>query len=412
MTQHLDQSAHASAVDQPLIDELVQNFDHHDPRLGDCFGAVYSAMREKCPVAHTDTHGGFWTLSSYESAHYALQHCELFSTSPSVNIPAGLGQRRPLLPMEVDPPVQSRYRALLLPVFSPARMKSIEFHIRKVADSLIDSFIDNGECEFVADFAEKLPTIIFTEMMGLPLGEAPRFHNWKNILLHGHHNDPDGAIRQRAGQELNEYLVALLADRKQNPGEDIISTLNSAEVEGDKLTDDEVLDMTYLLFLAGLDTVASSLSLHFLQFAQRPDLRDQLAKPETIPLAVEEMLRFESLVLAGRTATQDVNIGGQLVRKGERVLVNTVAANRDPAMFDKPDEIRFDRGRTRHIAFGVGPHRCAGSHLARLELAIAYEHWHRRIPEYRLAKGANPVRFASSVAGVNAVPLVWDRACA
>jgi cytochrome P450 len=342
--------------------------------------------------------------------HYALQHYELFSTAPSVTIPAGLGQRRPTLPMEVDPPIQTRYRALLLPVFSPARMKSIEAEIRRVADSLIDGFIDDGECEFVADFAEKLPTTIFTQMMGLPLDQGPRFHAWKNILLHGHHDDPDGTVRQRAGEELNEYLLALLADRKQNPGEDIISTLHTAEVDGDKLTDEEVLDITYLLFLAGLDTVASALGLHFLNLAQRPDLRDQIVRdPSVIPMAVEEMLRVESLVLAGRTATQDVEIGGQLIRKGERVLVNTVAADRDPAAFDNPDEIRFDRGRTRHIAFGVGPHRCAGSHLARLELAIAYEHWHRRIPHYRLKEGAKPVRYASSVAGVDALPLVWDR---
>ncbi len=397
-------------ADRQLIDRLVDNFDHHDPQLGGCFDAVYSEMLEKCPVAHSDEHGGFWTLSSYETVHYALQHYELFSTAPSVTIPAGLGQHRPLLPMEVDPPIQSRYRALLLPVFSPARMKAIEGEIREVADSLIDGFIDDGECEFVADFAEKLPTTIFTEMMGLPLDQGPRFHAWKNTLLHGHHDDPDGSVRRRAGQELNEYLHALLAERKQSPGDDIISTLHAAEVDGVRLTDDEILDMTYLLFLAGLDTVASSLGLHFLTFAQRPDLRQQLIDdPSLVPLAVEEMLRIESLVLAGRTATQDVEIGGHMIRQGEKVLINTVAANRDPAVFDDPHQIRFDRGRTRHIAFGVGPHRCAGSHLARLELSIAYELWHRRIPNYRLREGFVPHRYASSVAGVDALPLVWDR---
>jgi cytochrome P450 len=289
-------------------------------------------------------------------------------------------------------------------------MKSIEGRIGVVADSLIDGFIDEGECDFVTDFAERLPTVIFTEMMGLPLDQAPRFHEWKNILLHGHHDDPDGQIRARAGQELNEYLVELLEKRKRQAGDDIISTLHAAEVDGDNLTDEEILDMTYLLFLAGLDTVASSLGLHFLHFAQRSDLREQLAgNPPIIPLAVEEMLRIESLILAGRTATRDVELGGQLIRKGDRVLINTVAADRDPEVFEDPDEIRFDRGRSRHVAFGVGPHRCAGSHLARIELAIAYEHWHRRIPEYRIKDDAHVARHASSVAGVSTLPLVWDR---
>jgi hypothetical protein len=410
MTQRVDRVAPGLGADDPqVVEQLVTHFDHHDPRLGSCFNAVYAQMRERCPVAHSDEHGGFWTLSSYETVHYAMQHYELFATAPSVNIPAGLGQRRPLLPMEVDPPVQSRYRALLLPVFSPGRMKNIEGRIRAVADSIIDGFVDKGECDFVTDFAEPLPSVIFTEMMGLPMNQAPRFHNWKNILLHGHHDDPEGTIRARAGQELNEYLVALLAERKQTPGEDIISTLHAAEVDGDKLTDEEILDMTYLLFLAGLDTVASSLGLHFLNFAQRPDLRGQLAgNPAVIPFAVEEMLRVESLILAGRTATQDVEIGGQLIRKGDRVLINTVAADRDPEVFDDPDEIRFDRGRSRHVAFGVGPHRCAGSHLARIELAIAYELWHARIPEYRIADGATIERHASSVAGITSLPLVWE----
>jgi cytochrome P450 len=411
VTEQLDENASAAGVnDRDLVDRLVRHFDHHDPRLGNCFGEVYSEMRSRCPVAHSDQHGGFWTLSSYETVHYAMQHYELFATAPSVNIPAGLGQKRPLLPMEIDPPMQSRYRALLLPVFSPGRMKAIEGRIGEVADSLIDGFIDTGECDFVEDFAEKLPTVIFTEMMGLPSEEAPRFHNWKNTLLHGHHDDTDGSIRARAGQELNAYLIELLQRRKHDPGDDIISTLHGADVDGDKLSDEEILDMTYLLFLAGLDTVASSLGLHFLHFAQRADLRAQLAAdPDVIPLAVEEMLRVESLILAGRTATQDVELGGQLIRKGDRVLINTVAASRDPAVFDDPDEIRFDRGRTRHIGFGVGPHRCAGSHLARIELAVAYERWHRRIPEYRIKDGAHVVRHASSVAGVSTLPLVWPR---
>lgn len=397
-------------LDAATIDEFVANFDHHDPRLGRDSHAVYAAMRERCPVAHSDRHGGFWVLSDFESVHYAMQHHELFTTHPSVTIPAGLGNRRPMLPMEVDPPVHIKYRGLLAPVFSPRRINALEPGIRGVADQLIDGFVDRGECEFMGEFAEQFPTIIFTDMMGLPVEEAPRFHQWKNVLLHGHHDDVDGSLRATAGKELNEYLVALLEERKGRRADDIISVLLDAEVEGEKLTDQEVLDMTFLLFLAGLDTVTSSLGLQFLALAQRPDLRDQLvADPGLIPAAVDELLRYESLVLAGRTATTDVELGGQLIRAGDRVLINTVAANRDPARFPEPEEIRFDRGHTGHVAFAVGPHRCVGSHLARMELKVAYEHFHRRIPNYRLAEGAEIHRHASSVAGLEALPLVWDR---
>jgi cytochrome P450 len=404
MTDRLDMPTGERAI----VDRFVQRFDHHDPDLGERSEQVYAEMVRTCPVAHSDAHGGFWTISDYENGHYALQHYELFSTAPSVNIPAGMGQKRPLLPMEVDPPIQARYRALLLPVFSPGRMKALEGHIRTVAEELIDGFIDNGECEFVADFAERLPTIIFTEMMGLPIDQAPRFHAWKNAVLHGHSEDPDGSARARAGQEINDYLFELLAERKRTPGDDIISTLHAARVDGEGLSDDEIIDMTYLLFIAGLDTVASSLGVHFLRFAQRADLRARLVDdPGVIPMAVEEMLRVESLILCGRTATQDVEIGGQLIRKGDRVLVNTVAADRDPDAFKNPHEIDFDRAHSRHIALGVGPHRCAGSHLARIELAVAYEVWHRRIPGYRLKDGARIARHASSVAGISALPLVW-----
>lgn len=400
----------SAGLDAATIGEFVANFDHHDPRLGRDWHAVYAAMRERCPVAHSDAHGGFWVLSSFETVHYAMQHHELFTTYPSVTIPAGLGNRRPMLPMEVDPPVHIKYRGLLAPVFSPRRINALEAKIREVADELIDGFADRGECEFMSEFAQPLPTVIFTDMMGLPVEEVPRFHSWKNILLHGHHDDVDGTLRAPAGKELNEYLVALLEERKGRRVDDIISVLLDAEVEGEKLTDEEVLDMTYLLFLAGLDTVTASLGLQFLTLAQRSDLRDQLVRdPGLIPAAVEELLRYESLVLAGRTATQDVELGGQLIRKGDRVLINTVAANRDPAQFPDPDEIRFDRGHSGHIAFAVGPHRCVGSHLARLELKVAHEHMLRRIPDYRLADGAEIHRHASSVAGLEALPLGWGR---
>jgi len=390
------------------LDELIEHFDHHDPELGERAHEVYAEMLQRCPVAHSDRHGGYWIVSSYEGVHEALQDYELFTTHPSVNIPAGVGHRRPMLPLEVDPPIHVKYRSLLAPVFAPVRIAALEGKIRELCDSLIDAFIANNECDFMTQLALPLPTAIFTEMMGLPLGDADRFHNWKNVILHGHHDDPDGTKRAATGQELHAYLSELLEDRKHMRRDDIISVLIDSEVDGEKLSDEEVLDITYLLFLAGLDTVANSLALHFLHLAKHPEDRDRLVHdPGLIPDAIEEMLRYESPILGARTVTREAEFHGAHMAKGDRLLVNMTASGRDPEQFPEPDRVVFERKPNRHMAFAVGPHRCVGSHLARLEMRVVYEQMHSRIPDYRLKEGAVIHRHAGSVSGIDALPLVW-----
>ena len=397
-------------MNQALIDEFVEHFDHHDPRLGEDPHAVFSAMVERCPVAHSDRHGGFWIISSYDAVYYALQHYELFTTRKSVNIPAGLGQRRPLLPLETDPPEQLRYRRLLAPVFAPPRMQALESKIRAICDERIDAFVERGECDLIKELLAPLPTTLFTEMMGLPYAEAEKFYRWKDLVLHSHADDPTGRKRAQAGEEISDYLTALREERRARPRDDIMSLLVTTVIEGERLTDDEVLDIAYLLFIAGLDTVTSALALQFLYLAKHPQQRDRLVRNRAlIEPAVEELIRYESPILAGRTATQDLELGGQKIREGDRVLINTAAADRDPKQFPNPHKVIFDREPNRHIAFAVGPHRCVGSHLARLEMRIAHEQVHSRIPTYRLKPGATPRRHVSSVMGIDALPLVWDR---
>jgi len=389
-----------------VVERFVDDFDHHDPAIGPVAHDVYRAMRDRCPVAWSDRYGGFWVVNGYDEAHMGLRRYDLFSTSPSVSVPA-FHLDRPMLPMEVDPPVHNKYRALITPVFSPPRMLALEGTIRATATALIDAFVGRGECEFFSEFAEPLPVAIFTAMMGLDASEVPRFLAWKNAILHGMGQDPE--IPKRATGELEVYLYALIGERKGEPLDDLLSVLIQAEVDGEQLTDDEVYDSAFLLFLAGLDTVAASISLQFLHLAQHPELRDRLvADSSLIPDAVEEMLRFESLVIAGRTVTEDTDVLGVPMKQGDRIVMNTVAADRDPRQFADPDSVMFERNPNRHMAFGVGPHRCAGSHLARIELRIAYEEVHRRIPTYRLAPGAEVHRHADNVHGIDRVPLVWD----
>jgi cytochrome P450 len=396
-------------MDQALVEHFVEHFDHHDPRLGEDPEPVYAAMRSRCPVAHSDVHGGFWIISDYANARYVLQHPELFTTRETVTVPPGLGNQRPLLPMELDPPEHTKYRNLLAPVFAPRRIEALESKIRANCDRLIGAFIDKGRCDLVADFASPLPSTIFVEMMGLPYEDHEKFHAWKDTILHGHHADPDGSARKAAGDAVNAYIVDLIDKRKQHLEDDIISVLLTAEVDGEKLTDEEVIDIAYLLFIAGLDTVTSAISLSFLYLATHPSHRDAIVDdPAVIPAAVEELLRYESLVMAGRTVVEDTEAGGAAMHKGDRMLVNTISANRDNSFFGNADEVDFSRTERRHLAFSVGPHRCVGSHLARLELRVAMERFHQRIPDYRLQPGATPHRYLTSVAGIDSVPLEWD----
>jgi cytochrome P450 len=390
-----------------LTQEFLTGFDHHDKRLGAVRGEVFRGLRDT-PVAWSDKHGGFWIVSGYDEARHVMQSYELFSTAPSVNIPPGLGQRRPMLPLEVDPPLQARYRNPLAPVFAPQRMRELKVQIEQLAHELLDAFIDRGKGDFFAEFADPLPVGIFTRLMGLPEEDTPKFNHWKKVLLHGHADDPDGTVRAAAGAELSEYLTALIQARRAEPRGDLLTLLVQAETQGDSLSDDEVLDITFLLFVAGLDTISSSIGLQMLFLATHPEYRDQLVEDRSrIPGAVEEMLRTNSLILLARTATQDTELFGHQVKKGDRILVNTITADLDGREFPNPDEVDFTREPNRHIAFGAGPHRCPGSHLARIELEIVHNIIHERMPDYRLDPDADISFHFGSVAGMDSLPLIW-----
>lgn len=393
-------------MDQTLVEHYVKHFDHHDRRLGADPRDVFETMRSSCPVSWSDQWGGFWVVSDYDSVRFVLRNDELFTVEKSVTIPAGMGNRRPLLPQEVDGKAHTKYRGLLNPVFAPRRITALEPKVRQVCDDLIDAVIDTGGCDFITDIAAPMPSIIFTEMMGLPYERAAQFHEWKEILMHGRHDDPGQTKQAQAGMEVTEFLYALVADRKAAPRDDIMTVLLDSEIDGEKLIDDEIVDTAFLLFMAGLDTVTSALGLSVAHLATHPEDRDRLVKdPALIPKAVEELLRYETVVLSGRTAVEDVELAGVTIKAGDTVLCNELAADRDPDHFEDPDTVDFDR----HLAFAVGPHRCVGSHLARIEMRVLLEQMHARIPTYRLRDGAEITRHLTATAGIDApLPLVWD----
>jgi cytochrome P450 len=248
-------------------------------------------------------------------------------------------------------------------------------------------------------------------MMGLPLSELDKFLAWEYTILHG--NDETDPKRERAAQAMGEvaqYFAEVIAEaRKDDTGKtDIISTAVRWEIDGAPITDADLLSLCTLIFVAGLDTVAAQLSFTMYTLATDAGLRQRIVDdPAVIPSAVEEFLRVYGIVQPGRRVTEDIVFRGCPLKRGEMVLFPLAAAGRDPHQYEDPSTIDFDRGRVRHISFGAGPHRCLGSHLARVELIVGLQEWHRRIPHYALAVGETILEHHSGVYGLNNLPLTW-----
>lgn len=346
---------------------------------------------------------------------YVLRHHELFSSQFEL----GLGNVRPLIPLNVDPPMHSKYRKLLDPLFAPKRMDEQEEDITRRVNGFIDTFVDRGECNFTEEFAELFPSSVFLGLMGLPEDELRMFLRLRDGIMHAERIDPDAlldadkrtAVMNVTGQEIYEYFGGLIDERQANPTDDIISRFLSSEIDGERLSRDDILDILFLFLIAGLDTVSDSLTCFYAFLAMHPEHRRQIVeRPEIIPSAVEEMLRWESPVPVGvpRVCTQDTELpNGTKVQAGTAVSVSYGAANVDPDTFGDPFEVRFDREVNPHIAFGGGVHRCLGSHLARRELRITLREWHKRIPDYRIKPGHEKLEYPPGLRHVRNLVLIW-----
>jgi cytochrome P450 len=385
--------------------ELVRDVDHV---FGIAFRAdpfaAFRALRDQ-RVWWSPNHGGYWILTRAGDIRSALQQPELFSSS-ATGIPAHVSRKEKLAPLELDPPEHTAYRRAIAPLFAP---KAVTARTAAIADTcavLIDDLVDRGHAEFVSEFAEPFPTRIFTNILGLPATAAPRFVNWNNKLLHSQ-DQPE--VRREAGIEINDYLRELISARRTAPRDDVVSALLAGEIDGRPIADEEVQNLCFLLFVAGLDTVTAALAWCFRFLAQHPEHRRQLIDtPDLLPGAVEELLRVHSFINPARTVTRDLEFAGVAMREGERILLSTALAAQDPDEFPDEAAVRFDRANNRHLAFGAGPHRCAGSHLARDEITTALAQWHARIPDYEIAPDAELTIHAGGAMGLDRLPLVWS----
>jgi cytochrome P450 len=365
------------------------------------------------------TNAGDWTvwfLLHGEDIRGALQDPTQFS-SHAIAPYSPLGPIM-MIPEQLDPPEHGKYRQLLSAHFSPQRIAAMEPEIRRFCGELIDELRDRGSCDVDADFGRLFPTTIFLRLMGTPAEGAEEFLAWMNGMMRTQSAMEEGVevtaeMMNDAGMltgKLMDYMNSVVAERRAEPRDDIVSYLLTCEVDGRPLTEDELRTMLLLLYVAGLDTVAGELSYMFLHLAQHPEHRRMISeRPETLPGFIEEVLRMNAIVTTARLVTADTEFAGCPMKKGDRLVLPTAAANLDPTEFDDPLTFRPDREANRHITFGAGPHRCLGSHLARLELRVAMEEWHQRIPDYRIADGAVVEhRVPGGVGGLRGLPLVWD----
>jgi cytochrome P450 len=318
----------------------------------------------------------------------------------------------PLVPLAFDPPEQTRYRRILQPFFSPRMVRPLEAKLRSDLRALIEPLLDRGECDFVKEIAEPFPVHTFLAFFGLPDDMIDQFMDWKNGILGS--TDASGAMPENPAPEAIElytYLAGLVQERRGVAGDDVLSELLNLTGD-DALTDAEAIGLSFLFVLAGLDTVAGSLSMGMERLARNPAHRQELVDdPSLVPAAIEELVRLDPPApFVPRVTTEDTTIGDHIVPAGSLVSAYLAVANRDPAGRANPLEMDFHRADNAHASFGLGPHRCLGSHLARLEMLVVYEEWHKLIPDYEIAPGADPrVRWPSGTLGIESLPLVFPK---
>ncbi len=364
----------------------------------------YRMLQEAMPVMRVPD--GPVILARHDDVMFALKNPQIFSSINAIEI----GNVRPLIPLQIDPPDHVKYRRLLDPIFAPREVAKLEPKVRELVTDLIDAFIEAGECEFSGALAVPLPSKVFLELLGLPYDHLDRFLQWKDDIIRpaGESIDQAKAVQARAGQALYDYFAPVIADRRVHPRDDLLTLFVDAEIDGHRLDDDEVADICYLFLIAGLDTVTATLTCSISYLAQHPERRDAVvADPTLVAGAVEELLRWECPVPGvPRQAVHDVEVGGETIKAGENVICLLGSANIDPSEFPEPDAIDFERQGNRHLGFGGGVHRCLGSHLARLELRVAMEEIHRRFGDYSIKAGETPT-YTAGLRGVDYLPLVF-----
>ena len=373
---------------------------------------TYRLMREAAPVISVDGMGHI--LTTKEAALECFRRPEVFSSAATDSL-LPMGTVRPLIPLQIDPPDHVKYRKILDPLFAPRHMAELEAPVAALVHERIDAFIDRGECDFSTEFSVPLPSEVFLTLLGLPLSDLPTFLTMKNGVIRPDHivgkprdHADTIAYQNEIGASIYDYFNEVLDEREVERRDDLLSRFLDAEVDGHKLTRNDILDVCFLYLIAGLDTVSASLDCFFGYLCDHPKQRRQLVTdPSLVPSAVEELLRWETPVGGiARVAAEDTELMGCPIKRGDMVSISLGSVDTDEAALPDAYDVRFDRAVNPHHAFGGGVHRCLGSHLARLELRVALREWHTRIPEYSIKPGVELV-YTPAIRSLDTFPMVF-----
>jgi cytochrome P450 len=389
-----------------FFDEALQKDPHERAR---------QIAREAPPVFWTPRNGGHWVAAGHEAAFEVSRDWERFTSGfapPDAHerlmamMPPGTRHIPRGVPTTLDPPEHGKYRAPLAAPFGPKAINARTEEIRGLAGALIDAVVSDGHCDFIAAVAEPLPVQVFMKMLGLPLERLAEFRRLVQVVLGpGMLDEGENPRRMRmVADAIDDVILA----RKDDPKDDLISLLWACEIDGEKATLETLEDFCVIMFVAGLDTVINGIGYGVRHLALNPDLQDKLrADPSLIPVAAEEILRRYTFTAPPRRIAKDTEFFGWPMKADEKIMIYLPAADLDPRAFAEPEVFDLARDKA-HLAFGAGPHRCLGSHLARLELQIAYAEVLRRLPRFRLDPDI-PITFRTSfILSMGNLPLRWD----
>ena len=396
-------------AERPPVTDWATDFDHTDPQWVADPHPIWDDLRKRCPVAHTERFNGVYFPTRYEDVKAITYDTEHFSSHRVVVREVAVqGGSSP--PITSDPPEHSSHRRVLLAAFAPNAIRPLEDRTREICAELIDTLSEQDECDAAGDYAKHIPVRVIAHMLGVSAEDGDKFRGWIQETLEEGVTDYEKAMSGLIG--MSTYIheqVVLRRDRQARGeplGDDIISMLLDTEIDGQPITNEHLVNTVRLLLIAGIDTTWSAIGASIWHLATHPEDRERLiAEPELLPTAIEELLRAYAPVTMARVITSETEVGGCTFKPGEMVMLPFPSANRDPEVFPDADKVIIDRAENRHMAFGVGIHRCLGSNLARMELRVALEEWLKRIPTFSLADPDGVTWSQGTVRGPRALPV-------